>query len=250
MTAASDKDDDDAYSIRYVAFVDILGFSEIVVRNAEPDRAKQRKALVKLLHQVGDRGIDQIFGDDFLFQQFSDSIIMSESPSGLGLVNLLGAVSDLAEELLSKGLLIRGGIAKGTLHHDDKVVFGPAFLDAYRIESTIAEFPRVVLSSEVYKDALGFIKKEDRFGRLKSLIKLADDGPAFVHVLADLLNEKPLRKNWHSIGPMISRLLRDAMHDPRRYKKLKWLAVYWNETVRGTSYAQIPLRSDDWLHNV
>jgi hypothetical protein len=43
---------------------------------------------------------------------------------------------------------------------------------------------------------------------------------------------------------MIVRLLRDAMHDPRRYKKLKWLAIYWNETVQGTLYAPIPLRSD------
>jgi hypothetical protein len=244
MTAASDRNDDDAYSIRYVAFVDILGFSEIVVRNAEPDRVKQRNALVKLLHKAGDRGVDQIFGIDFRYQQFSDSIIMSESPTGGGLSNLLDAVSDLTGELLSKGLLIRGGIAKGALHHDDKLVFGPAFLDAYRIESTIAEFPRVVLSSEVYKDALGSIRDEDPFGQIKSLIKLADDGPAFVHVLADLLKEKPRRKDWHSIGPMIVRLLRDAMHDPRRYKKLKWLAIYWNETVQGTLYAPIPLRSD------
>ena len=243
MTSTSDEDD--AYSIRYVAFVDILGFSEIVVRNVGPDRGKQRKALVRLLQVAGDRGIGKIFGDDFRFQQFSDSIIMSENVSALGLWNLLDAVSDLADELLFKGLLIRGGIAKGHLHHDDKVVFGPAFLDAYRIESTISDFPRVVLSSEVYKDALDFKEESDAIRRL---IKLADDGPAFVHVLADISKEKPTRKRWHSVGPIITRLLQNAMHDPRQYKKLKWLAVYWNETVQGTSFAPVPLRDDRRLH--
>src|SRR5712672_2824370 len=57
-----------------------------------------------------------------------------------------------ATRLLSSGLLTRGAVAKGKLHHDNPVMFGPAFLEAYHIETTIAKYPQVVLSRETYQN--------------------------------------------------------------------------------------------------
>jgi hypothetical protein len=64
---------------------------------------------------------------DFQAQSFSDSIVFSmETSKNVGF--LTTSISDLAIRLLQGGLLIRGAIAKGNLHHKDDVIFGPAFL--------------------------------------------------------------------------------------------------------------------------
>jgi hypothetical protein len=122
----------------------------------------------------------------FQFQSFSDSVVMSTASTISGLIYLLYSASDLSLRLLSNGLLMRGAVAKGKLHHDKLVMFGPAFLTAYNIGTNIAKYPRVVLSPEFYED----------YRRLRPGLKipdvlLADDGPPYLNVFAGfrLLNE-------------------------------------------------------------
>jgi hypothetical protein len=59
-------------------------------------------------------------------------------------------VSKIAVEALNIGLLVRGGLTIGKLHHSDGVVFGEAMVDAHRLESRAAIFPRVAVSSRIY----------------------------------------------------------------------------------------------------
>ena len=47
-------------------------------------------------------------------------------------------------------MLVRGGVTIGKLHHSGGVVFGEAMVDAYRLESRVAIYPRVVVSSRIY----------------------------------------------------------------------------------------------------
>ena len=65
---------------------------------------------------------------------------------------LLNAIANLTLDLMQEGLLIRGAIAKGKLYHKKGVMFGPAFIEAHRIEQTVAKYPRVVLSKQTYDD--------------------------------------------------------------------------------------------------
>src|SRR5262245_17276820 len=122
------------YSERYVAFVDILGFGDIVAQSATNPR--QAAALAEVLKGLPARNksYDDTFADDFKLLQFSDSIIMSSAASHDGLFHLMVSVSDIALSLLKKGLLVRGGLAKGPLYHSNQLAFGPAFIDAYKIE--------------------------------------------------------------------------------------------------------------------
>ena len=64
---------------------------------------------------------------------------------------------------------------KGPLYHDDHIVFGDALVQAYRLESQIARYPRVIVPSEIGTRYLGEHNK-DR-------IVYSDDGPMFVHTL-------------------------------------------------------------------
>src|SRR6266852_6332048 len=106
-----------AYTDRYVAFVDILGFSDIVRKTGQDDGSRRYEALVKVLTEIGSRAnsLDDIIGDDLKFQSFSDSIVMSSNASSAGLVYLLVSINSLALNLLANGLLMRGAIAKGKL---------------------------------------------------------------------------------------------------------------------------------------
>jgi len=226
------------YDDRYVAFVDILGFTEIV-RKTEHDTTDRRyDALVKTLTEIGSFDEETINeSDDFKFQSFSDSVIMSTATTQNGLLHLLHLISNLSIHLLSNGgLLMRGAIAKGKLHHDQSVMFGPAFLAAYYTESHIAKYPRVVLNREVYQDF------QTLAPRLHPQVLLADDGPPYLHVFARfrLLNEgQPTPDHLNSPEAILAQtcqssiqnLLNESIYEPRHYEKLRWLAIYWNSTV-------------------
>jgi hypothetical protein len=53
---------------------------------------------------------------------------------------------------LDVGLLVRGGLSRGKLYHRGRVVLGEAMVDAYRLESEVAQYPRVVVSPRITDD--------------------------------------------------------------------------------------------------
>jgi hypothetical protein len=225
------------YNERYVAFVDILGFSAIVRKTDHDTTPNRIDALVKALTEIGSHHPAINEGDDFQFQSFSDSIVMSSASTFTGLLHILHSISDLSIRLLRTGLLTRGGIAKGKLHHDQAVIFGPAFLDAYDIEENIAKYPRVILSREVYRE----FQKIASSMRIPQVL-LAEDGPPYLHIFAHftMLNEVSPTTDFLNSDEVleaqacqrsIQNLLDDSIHEPSHYEKLRWLAIYWNSTV-------------------
>jgi hypothetical protein len=94
---------------------------------------------------------------------FSDNIVISYPLSSLfsngrlderfGSLVVLGQfqklVSIIAAAALRIALLVRGGATIGKLFHAQGVVFGDALVDAYRVESKVAKYPRVVLSHSI-----------------------------------------------------------------------------------------------------
>jgi hypothetical protein len=225
------------YSDRYVAFVDILGFSDIVRRSEKDQTTIRIDALAKALVDIGAWHPSINESDDFQFQSFSDSIVMSSAATLTGLAHIFYSITELTLRLLSDGLLIRGAVAKGKLHHKQAVIFGPSLLEAYNLEHTIAKYPRVVLSREVYRD---FHRVADSY--IFPKIRLDEDGPPFLDTLAGYsrLNEgEPTPEFLNSpeilAAQVCQRALQNAVdesiYDPRHYEKLRWLAVYWNSTV-------------------
>jgi hypothetical protein len=226
------------YAQRYVAFLDILGFSEIV-RETDRDALPRRfDALVKTLERINSREgeFDNEVGCDFQFQTFSDSIVMSSNATTEGLLYLLLAVRRLALNLLGNGLLMRGAVAKGKLHHVGSVMFGPAFLNAYRIEHEIAKYPRVILSQEVFKELEAMKPGIDDPSYI-----LADDGPPYLDILRMIkkFNSLGTSPTVHKIGEIIEgqsyqrilqELLNHSIHEPRHFEKVRWFALYWNGT--------------------
>ena len=150
-----------------IFYVDLLGVQAAIDESTD----ERVTALSKLLHEMASlRGAfsveeeDQQDGWSFTIRPetstFSDHIVISYKTRGLSqrveqniltsaLVSAERHLSFLAVEALSLDLLIRGGVALGPLHHENGVVIGKAMVEAYRLESGIANYPRIVMSREL-----------------------------------------------------------------------------------------------------
>lgn len=139
------------YEERVVAFIDVLGFSDLVAHSSGDIHSLCRltsalDAFYNLLWEYEADGIKS----SFAFTQFSDSIVVSalaDSKDSFEMVQqLLRGIILLAFDY---GIFVRGGIAKGQLIHDETMLVGPAMVEAYRLESKAAIYPRVILSEEL-----------------------------------------------------------------------------------------------------
>ncbi len=134
------------YEERYCAFIDFLGFKHAVTSGAwQPDDAL---AAMKKASNVAT-------GDsDVAFTQFSDSVVLSApADEEWSFLSIVLVARFLIFELTAHGVLLRGGITKGLMYHQDNLAFGPAFIRAYALEQA-AGTPRIVLDRGLDADAV------------------------------------------------------------------------------------------------
>ena len=84
--------------------------------------------------------------------QFSDSIVISFpwKKDDWQLLAVFRSLKMIQVVLLYKyNLLLRGGVVIGDILHTDKILIGPAMIDAYALESKCANSPRIVLDPRV-----------------------------------------------------------------------------------------------------
>lgn len=62
-------------------------------------------------------------------------------------------VARLAAAAMRIGFLLRGGATVGPVHHKRGVVFGKAMVEAHKLESRHAIYPRVIVSRKLYSQA-------------------------------------------------------------------------------------------------
>jgi hypothetical protein len=133
----------------YVAFVDILGFSEMVRLDCHAGN-KGPQFLPRIKDALTETR-DKLPSGEFRAIQFSDSIILSRKFSSDKMVfkQFLEAVGSLQLMLFKKEILCRGGVAHGKHTERDDILFSQALVEAYRIESSMAQNPRVLVSADL-----------------------------------------------------------------------------------------------------
>ena len=223
------------YADRYVAFLDILGFSEIT-RRAHND-VEWRSFLRGIIRQIKDTLPTKNDKMSFRFVNFSDSIVISAKQDREGLVTVIQACEILVTNLMQRGILLRGGIAAGNLHHDDEILFGPGLLDAYAFEQQGGP-PHIGLHPSVLMGMENSIFDEG------SLLHLVAEDPWDLTPILDVFYtfqeydpskpyagmvvwEEPARR----IADIISKNVADAQHPPAVRSKWRWVEDYWNRSV-------------------
>ena len=142
------------YEKRVVAFIDILGFKNIVSNITNFDKIKKVANALKEEKKDTDKWNKIGDNDSFLETYFSDSLIMSSRLEYGGFFDLINQIAFIMQIITECGFVARGGISYGDLYHKDGVIFGPALIDAYNIESNIAIYPRVLMSEKTYNECL------------------------------------------------------------------------------------------------
>ena len=135
-------------------------FNELVrgIRKMIVEQPEKLFSVMKVPDEIKGALLDKIKGCHLGLQQFSDSTLFyanleGEDCFGLGVFVswcLILAVNFI--KVLSEHLTIRGGITLGKgWEIEPDCLYGPVIEDVYAIESKIAEFPRIVVSENVYQ---------------------------------------------------------------------------------------------------
>ncbi len=210
----------------FVAFVDLLGFSEMVAHDAKASPGD--RLFVEKLFEVNREIESKIAssGRRFSLTQFSDSIVISLPLDQSAVYEFISVVSSYQLLLLSRGLLCRGGISYGKHFSSGSFIFSDALITAYKLESQQAKFPRILVSEDLVQ--LFDIDKT----RLNEILIREDDGAVFVNYLkegaraeVDVLGY--VRNVARSIG---------RSETPSVKEKIRWLTQY-ADFVLGTRMA-------------
>jgi hypothetical protein len=145
------------YQDRIVCFLDILGFREHVAQSLtvdggdSPQKIQQLAEALNQVREICDVDRPEARPETEI-TQFSDSIVLSFlSGAESGVFDALLSILWVQIGLVYSGILCRGGVARGKLIHTPKVLFGPAMVDAYLLESQAALYPRVILDESIIR---------------------------------------------------------------------------------------------------
>lgn len=202
-----------------VAFVDLLGFSQMVESDCKSPDGKQiyleklYRLHLKIRNEAKKLAVNIV--------QFSDSIILSTPWQGIDFGEFCKIVQQMQRDLFLEGLLCRGGIAVGKHFFDDGFLFSNGLIDAYKLESSRAETPRIIVSEDLLSL---YFQVDPKILRAKiSEIPLIaeEDGEFFI----DYLDGIEPTASWK----IIQRMKNGIKHSNSSIlRKMRWVHSYYN----------------------
>lgn len=240
----------DAYPVRIVTFIDILGFTRDVMKL---DRGLHLyPSIDAVLRHIANckRDIDrkrQLTGSvrfDHRVTQFSDCVLMSYANEPGASLRAIADAAFIGQVILRPGYLPRGAITLERLVHDDAVTFGKGLICAYHLESRVIGSPRIAVSNEALELVQADLAREQPGDRLDMYVRDRGSGP-FVHILG---------KDWPFLKEMQDKVRQgiyadDGLHDmyqeihdmlPVRHRdapsrraaqKSEWMRDYVNDAI-------------------
>jgi hypothetical protein len=143
------------YQTRLVSLIDILGWTKatdqfqfdellkVIIKAEEMCESYSEQHKEYLVKQKVN--INPLFFE-VKFSMFSDTLAISMPPQ------FEARICDFSAKLIRKfivnGFLLRGGITKGRLHHNNQTIFGSALVRAHKLESESAKFARILIERE------------------------------------------------------------------------------------------------------
>lgn len=177
-----------SYERRVVCFIDILGFSNIIksttnATNGNGELLKVCNALNRIndFRQIIEKINNKKNIERIQTTQFSDSIVISFpwQEEDNSIIVAFTIIKYMQVILIKEyNILLRGGIVIGDVIHNDKLLVGPAMIDAYMLESKCAFSPRIIIDPKVafkYNKILKKCKKEKTWEDTTVIHKDSDD---------------------------------------------------------------------------
>ncbi len=177
---------DVTYEKRIVAFIDILGFKDLIEGTINSDdsinnaKVKDLQDAFELVYSTIKKHLPETI-DNIKISTFSDCIVISFPVNQEdSLFYLMLPFLWIHVDLLQYNILLRGAITRGLILHTDKMVFGPAMVRAYELESRNAIAPRIIVDSIVLDKQIEWLESvrdaEEIYAIKNELKSLIADG--------------------------------------------------------------------------
>jgi hypothetical protein len=222
----------EGYEDRYLAFVDVLGFSSLVNRSRED--AAVVAQLKDALSDVSAKAL-AARSDELQLEatSFSDTVVISAPVGEAELLHMLQIIDEFGYGLLRRNMLFRGALVRGQLLHRPDLIFGPALIDAYDLETKKSFHPRIMLDSNIY-GAIQHASDPTR-GELMRYLTVDPYDVPYLNLFAKWQTEKPLDAT--ALGELVQ--LQDIIaaglvagaENPSVGEKYKWLARKLNRFI-------------------
>jgi|SRR5580704_655887 hypothetical protein len=143
-----------AYKLRLIAYLDILGFRDLI-------KSKPPGFISQVIGQAiqwtsPDKKDRKAFQENYV--NFSDLIVhtipletLAVQASGGDLYYETKNLAFAQGALINEGVLLRGALTLGLLERTYKVLFGPGLIAGYELERHYAKFPRIILSPDLFR---------------------------------------------------------------------------------------------------
>ncbi|POZ54017.1 hypothetical protein [Methylovulum psychrotolerans] len=239
------------YSDYFVAFLDVLGFKELVMSKAPKDK-KKISEYFQLIEEVtyGIRRFE--LKKEIATITISDSVIIAipmdinDSQNLNNLRQLCIAIQKIQFKLAEKNIWLRGAISSGKAYFnaEKSQVVGPAYINAYLLEERLAINPRVILDNKLisalkFKSAGELINTINNHGLSNSEYNLQErdilfDWTGVGQPIEGLNKDVALFINYLSyafqdenkLGAIVENIEKSIYTDTQIYPKYKWVVDY------------------------
>lgn len=164
--------------IGYVCYIDVLGFSDDILKNWSSQTSNPLERILSIKRDLP--LFTEVEGDDDKENErkyvcrvntVSDSVTIylgynDEIKVGdliMGLESVLANISYIWSMFIMNGYTIRGAIDFGDVYWDENDLIGPAFINAYRLESEVAKNSRILVSSNLNKVFSNLVEKYRKY---------------------------------------------------------------------------------------
>ena len=234
----------DAYEEKYVAYLDILGFSEKI------DEMENDNQNGIDIFRIIKNAFDQIEvelrttnhfvskdSDNAQFAAFSDSMALSTAPTDWGLMSMITRISGFCMNFMKAGIFIRGAISKGHVYHKENQLFGSGLVHAVKLEKKLARYPRVVLSEQVVQD-MSAIANPLLHGWRNEISLLDRDGVTFLSPFYPQYASEGEGSGYvfaeNQLKAVVSHIKKQLSRfgvDDERHAKIYWLKEQINDAI-------------------
>ncbi len=255
------------YENCFVAFLDILGFKDKVFETKKDDKLLDTLIKSLRINQYFTQSNKKEVGNNTKKKKieirsyfFSDSFVFMMKENKEDLVHLFLIIRYLQDRFWENDLCFRGAITKGKMYwpksNKENIILGPAMIKAYKLESQIAIYPRIIIS----KSLLNYINNENisawpignRGKKLKQFIKKDKDGVYFFDILhPEVIRKKgedvkqinsnfsidwnrSMEDNYKNILRQVEEIVEKGIknQDEKKKQKYEWLKSYLEESRR------------------
>ncbi len=222
---------------RYVAFLDVLGFKELVIKKG----VKLDKYFETISKALNDINSDKT---EITSQLISDSTILACNMTNDNFKLLLRAVQTIQSRCAIENIWIRGAITVGDIFFDRNlnIVVGNGLSDAYLLE-TQEKFPRVIIDPKIivesFENRLDFIRRFNNHFKTKKLevvplihnsrnpYKIIESDAFFVSFA-----ERIAYENIDNLELVYNHIKRELYSGQKNYAKYFWLKNYFTEAIK------------------